>query len=102
MRHDHIPNTGETAIKEGTSRRYPLANCPEESRHSNPGEAEQIGPDTASSSADEIPRSLTQQGAKSARSPLDTLLALLALTYTRNLLELKPGEASWIKEDIGQ
>ena len=44
-----------------------------------PGEAKQIGPDTASSSADEISKSLTQQGAKSAKSSLDTLLELLAL-----------------------
>src|SRR5215204_2441500 len=79
--HSHILNIGgDTAIKEGTSRRHPLANCPEESRHSNPGEAEQIGPDTTSSSADEISKYLTQQGAKSAkrasRGPTASLTAL--------------------------
>jgi hypothetical protein len=50
-----------------------------------PGEAKQIGSDTASSSTDEISKSLTQQGDKSAKSPLDTLLALLALPHSRNL-----------------
>ena len=50
-----------------------------------PGEAEQIGPDTASSSAAEISKSLTQQGAKSAKSLLNTLLALLALPHCRDL-----------------
>jgi hypothetical protein len=40
---------------------------PEESRHSAPGEAEQIGTDTASCTADEISRSLIQQGAKHLR-----------------------------------
>jgi hypothetical protein len=50
-----------------------------------PGETEQISRDTASSSADAISKSLTQQGAKSAKSRLDTLLALLALPHTRNL-----------------
>jgi hypothetical protein len=49
---------------------------PEESRHSDPGEAEQIGTDTASCSAAEISKSLTWQGAKSARSLQSTLLAL--------------------------
>ena len=48
----------------------------------NPGEAaRQIGPDTVSSSADVISRSLIQQSGKSA---LSTLLALLALPHTRN------------------
>jgi hypothetical protein len=46
-----------------------------------PGEVEQIGPDTASSSTDEISISLTWQGAKSVKSLLDPLLALLALPY---------------------
>ena len=40
----------------------------------SPGEAEQIGPDTAFSTTDESSISLTQQGAKSAKSLLNTLL----------------------------
>jgi hypothetical protein len=48
-----------------------------------PGEAKQIGSDTASSSTDEISKSLTQQGDKSAKSPLSSLLALLALCWIR-------------------
>jgi hypothetical protein len=50
-----------------------------------PGEAEKIGPDTDFSCGDELSKFLNQQGAKSAKSPLDTLLALLALPHTRNL-----------------
>lgn len=49
------------------------------------GEAEQVGPDTASSSADEVSKSLTQQSDISANSLLSTLLALLALPHIRNL-----------------
>jgi hypothetical protein len=45
----------------------------------SPSEAEQIGPDTVSSSADEISKLLNQQGDKSARRVLRTLLALLSL-----------------------
>jgi hypothetical protein len=43
-----------------------------------PSEAEQIGLDTVSSSADEISKLLNQQGAKSARRVFKGLLALLA------------------------
>jgi hypothetical protein len=50
-----------------------------------PGEAEQIGSDTASSFAGETPKSLVWDGAKSATRPEDTLLTLLVLPPTRYL-----------------
>jgi hypothetical protein len=49
------------------------------------GEAKRIGPDTASSCEDELSKFLNQQGAKSAKSPSNTLLSLLALPHIRNL-----------------
>jgi hypothetical protein len=51
-----------------------------------PGEAKQIGSDTASSSTDEISKSLTQQGDKSARRVAKRLLSLLSLPHIRDLL----------------
>jgi hypothetical protein len=50
------------------------------SGHCAPSDAEQIDPH-ASSSVDEISKSLTRQGAKSAKSPSDNLLALLSLPH---------------------
>jgi hypothetical protein len=59
-----------------------LAKCLRNLGTATPGEAEQISPDTASSSAAEISTTPTQQGAK---SPSITLLALLALPHSRDL-----------------
>src|SRR5215211_5169622 len=47
---------------------HPDYKCPQESEHSDPRRSRtQIGPNTGSSSADEVSKSLTQQGAKSAK-----------------------------------
>jgi hypothetical protein len=65
-------------MEASTSQNDTLAKCRGKSGpNQTPGEAEQIGPDTASSSAEEIFKSLTWQGAKGARSLLSTLLSLL-------------------------
>ena len=67
-------------LKKGT-----LTKCPEQSGHSDPSEAEQIGPDTVSTSAHKVSKHLTQQGAESAKRVFRRLMALLALPCMRVL-----------------
>jgi hypothetical protein len=57
-----------------------------------PGEAKQIGSDTASSSTDEISKSLTQQGDKSAKRVAKRLLSLLSLPHIRDLESWPSGQ----------
>lgn len=65
--HDHKRNKGETALEKSTSRKDAPANAVRNQDTANLGAAEQIGPDTDSTSAEETCESLTQQGAKSAK-----------------------------------
>jgi hypothetical protein len=69
-------------LKDELQEKTPWLNALRHLDTATPGEAERIGPVTASTSADEISEVLTQQGAKSASR---MSRGLLALPYTRNL-----------------
>jgi hypothetical protein len=72
-------------LKDEPHERIPWLNALRNLDTATPGEAGHIGADTDSYCEDELSKFLDQKGAKSAKSPLDTLLALLALPYTEHL-----------------
>jgi hypothetical protein len=70
-KHTTTYSTWERRLLEGEPQKDTLAiNAMRNLNTATPGEAKQIGSDTASST-DEISKSLTQQGDKGAKSPLD-------------------------------